>query len=158
MKNQLIRIMEAEGLSPAKFADEIGVQRSNISHILSDRNKPSYDFIIKILSRFSELNAEWLITGKGSMLKSGESKQIMQITQPSLFDQPQKNNQNTLGNESITKTKESVNDSNNPKNRTVEPLENKVKNEILNQVTNVTSIEQVLFFYVDGTFKIFTPK
>ena len=46
MKDRLHKIMEAEGLSPAKFADEIGVQRSSISHIISGRNKPSYDFII----------------------------------------------------------------------------------------------------------------
>ena len=50
MKEQLTRIMEAEGMTPAKFADEIGVQRSSISHIISGRNKPSYDFIVKILN------------------------------------------------------------------------------------------------------------
>ena len=72
MKDQITKLMTAEGLTPAKFADEIGVQRSSVSHILSDRNKPSYDFILKILERFSGINADWLLTGKGTMIKSSE--------------------------------------------------------------------------------------
>lgn len=55
-------------ISPSKFADEIGVQRANISHILSGRNKPSLDFIQKILIRWNEINPQWLLLGKGEFL------------------------------------------------------------------------------------------
>ena len=55
-------------ISPSKFADEIGVQRANISHILSGRNKPSLDFIQKILIRWNEINPHWLLLGKGEFL------------------------------------------------------------------------------------------
>ena len=51
-------------LSPSEFADRIGVQRSNISHILSGRNKPSIDFLEKILNEFPETDVSWLITGR----------------------------------------------------------------------------------------------
>jgi len=51
-------------LSPAEFADRIGVQRSSISHILSGRNKPSIDFLEKILLVFPEIDISWLITGR----------------------------------------------------------------------------------------------
>jgi transcriptional regulator with XRE-family HTH domain len=56
-------VMKMHNLSSAAFADKIGVQRSNISHILSGRNKPSIDMLEKILLNFSRVNAHWLITG-----------------------------------------------------------------------------------------------
>lgn len=67
MKTQLIQLMQFLNLTAARFADRIGVQRSSISHIISGRNQPSYDFILKILDTFEEVNAEWLLTGKGNM-------------------------------------------------------------------------------------------
>lgn len=58
----------------AQFADEIGVQKSGISHIISGRNNPSLDFIQKILLRFPDVNMEWLIQGKGPMVKGEQTK------------------------------------------------------------------------------------
>ncbi|WP_088341210.1 helix-turn-helix transcriptional regulator [Robiginitalea sediminis] len=52
-------------LSAAAFAQEIGVQRSSISHLLSGRNKPSLDFILKVTQRFPEVDLYWLLNGKG---------------------------------------------------------------------------------------------
>jgi transcriptional regulator with XRE-family HTH domain len=69
MKDRIIRFMTAEGLSSSRLADEIGVQRSSVSHLLGGRNNPSYEFIHKMLSRFQRLNAEWLILGTGPMYK-----------------------------------------------------------------------------------------
>lgn len=57
-------ILKMHHLSPSAFADKIGVQRSNISHVLSGRNKPGLDFLEKILIHFPRVNAHWLITGK----------------------------------------------------------------------------------------------
>lgn len=56
--------MNLYNVSAAQFAETIGVPRSTISHILSGRNKPSLDLIMKILSTYPKVNAEWLITGK----------------------------------------------------------------------------------------------
>ncbi len=52
------------GLSAALFADKIGVQRSSVSHLMSGRNKPSLDFILKIISAFPEVDLYWILTGK----------------------------------------------------------------------------------------------
>ena len=70
MKERLLKIITSEGLSPSLLADKLGVQRSGISHILSGRNYPSFDFLQKLLENFPRLNAEWLILGQGSMYKS----------------------------------------------------------------------------------------
>jgi transcriptional regulator with XRE-family HTH domain len=70
MVNEIKALLEDKKLSASEFADMIGVQRSSVSHVLSQRNKPSLDFVRKILAAFPELNAEWLITGKGTISKS----------------------------------------------------------------------------------------
>lgn len=62
--NRLLEILEKKSLSASQFAEKIGVQRSSVSHILSGRNKPSLDFIIKINSVFNDISLEWLINGK----------------------------------------------------------------------------------------------
>lgn len=67
MKERLIQLLDMEQLSPSKFADIIGVQRSSISHVISGRNKPSFDFLQKTLKAFPGLNADWLILGNGTM-------------------------------------------------------------------------------------------
>ncbi len=64
MISRIQEIMQEKNLSPSQFAEEIGVQRSGISHILSGRNKPSLEFILKILNRFPEVNSAWLLFGK----------------------------------------------------------------------------------------------
>ncbi|WP_350285962.1 helix-turn-helix transcriptional regulator [uncultured Croceitalea sp.] len=53
-------------LNASSFADKIGVPRSSISHLLSGRNKPSLDFILKLVNTFPEVNLYWLLNGKGT--------------------------------------------------------------------------------------------
>ena len=67
MQEQIQEILKREKLTSAQFADKIGVQRSSVSHVISGRNKPGFDFIRKILEAFTEINADWLITGSGEM-------------------------------------------------------------------------------------------
>ena len=56
-------IMKLNNLSASAFADEIGVQRSSISHILSERNKPSLELLQKVLAKYPKISADWLISG-----------------------------------------------------------------------------------------------
>lgn len=62
--------MDYHQLSASLFADKIGVQRSSISHILSGRNKPSLDFILKITNEFKDVDIHWLLNGKGFFPKN----------------------------------------------------------------------------------------
>ncbi len=71
MVPRIRRIIEEKGISPSRFADRIGVPRSTISHILSERNKPSLEVIQKILDAFPDIPVDWLVLGKG-FFKSGE--------------------------------------------------------------------------------------
>lgn len=67
---RLQNVIDYYGESASSFAEKIGVQRSSISHILSGRNKPSLDFILKILSSFPEVELYWLLNGKGEFPSS----------------------------------------------------------------------------------------
>jgi transcriptional regulator with XRE-family HTH domain len=64
--DRIKQLMHNNELSAAAFADIIGVQRSSISHILSERNKPSLDFILKILHAYPSVSSEWLLKGTDS--------------------------------------------------------------------------------------------
>ena len=79
MIGRITQIMEREGLTPSKFAEAIGIQRSAMSHILNGRNNVSLDVLIKILDRFTYVDSDWLLFGKGEMVRDHMS------TQPDLF-------------------------------------------------------------------------
>lgn len=70
---RLHKIMEYHELSAASFADKIDVGRSSISHLLSGRNKPSLDFVMKIVNAFPDVELYWLLNGKGSFPRKEEN-------------------------------------------------------------------------------------
>ncbi len=70
MNQRLQQFLFAENISQAQFAETINVARASVSHILSGRNKPGFDFISGMVAKYPNLNVEWLITGKGKMYKS----------------------------------------------------------------------------------------
>jgi transcriptional regulator with XRE-family HTH domain len=69
MNERLNSFLQIEQLTPARFADLMGIQRSGVSHLLSGRNKPGFDFFEKFLQKFPSVNIEWLISGRGKMYK-----------------------------------------------------------------------------------------
>ena len=76
MYKRLKNWMESKELKASVLADTIGVNRATISHILSGRNKPSIDFLEKLLSAYPNINANWLITGIGYMDTEKEAKEV----------------------------------------------------------------------------------
>lgn len=70
---RLQEVIDFYGESASSFSEKIGVQRSSISHILSGRNKPSLDFVLKILSTYPEVELYWLLNGKGTFPISNTS-------------------------------------------------------------------------------------
>lgn len=64
IKDRLLHILRAKNLTATQFAELMQIQPSNVSHLLSGRNKPSLDFLIKLKEIFPEYNYEWIILGK----------------------------------------------------------------------------------------------
>ena len=80
MNNRIREIMTREKLTSQRFAQKIGIQPSAVSHILSERNKPSLDVVQKILNTFNYINPAWLVLGTGPMLrKETESSTNQQV-------------------------------------------------------------------------------
>jgi len=136
METRIHRLIGSENLTPTKFADIIGVQRSAISHILSGRNKPSFDLIQKILTKFPRINAEWLITGKGEMYKT--------MVQQRLFDVDVKPIENKIETKQTIVNHDNTNTSTSPKE-----TENRI---------NDSTIERIIIFYKDKSFKEYIPE
>lgn len=83
VKVRVLTVMEQEQLSDAQFAEAIGISRGAVSQIKSGRSYPSLDVALKILDRFPNLNADWLLLGKGEMYSTDESSNS--ATNPALI-------------------------------------------------------------------------
>ena len=84
MEQRLQLFLQMEQLTQSQFADKMGIQRSGVTHLLSGRNKPSFEFITRMLQAFPAINAEWLILGKGKPYKDSSSTPVeVQPDEPS---------------------------------------------------------------------------
>ncbi len=85
---RLEKIIQYYSLTAAAFADNIEVQRSSISHLLSGRNKPSLEFVLKVVKKYPDVNLYWLLNGKGSFPQAEKkeitSSQLSGIKKPEL--------------------------------------------------------------------------
>jgi len=158
MKDRLLKIITSEGLTPSQLADEIGVQRSGISHILSERNYPSFDFLQKLLTRFPKLNAEWLILERGSMYKS------ISVELPDLFAPERKTPVSPTLPENGKPLSEVKLETQNPKPEILPSEEGsqadtpKIQPEILHPAETKKTIDKIIILYTDKTFSSYLPE
>ncbi len=99
MNQRLEQLMRAEGLTSAKFAEILSVQPSSISHLLSGRNKPNFDFIARLLTMFPSVNPRWFINGEGEMYISTQGAEISEPNNP----ESDKSNETQIADEPATK-------------------------------------------------------
>jgi transcriptional regulator with XRE-family HTH domain len=154
MHKRLSSLIKALGLSAAQFADEIGVQRSSISHVISGRNKPSMDFIEKILQRFPRVNADWLIMGSGSVFRDEDlfSTQEKSILRPS---HPEKSDQEEAQPEEKAVRKNNGADIP-EKERATNPAESNAP--AVDAGDGHRQIKELIIVYSDSTFKLLKPE
>lgn len=139
--------MRAKNITARQFAEEIGIQPSGMSHIMGGRNNPSLDFVAKVLRRYPEIDANWLILGRGEMYSSG-----MALTPPAPMDQPLAS--------AVAWAEEEAG----------EPVQEEVyfaENEQVEEATEVPlagvaapadrRVAKLLFIYTDGTFEECRP-
>ena len=156
MKDRIKKIMEDHGLSASKFADKIGVPRSGLSHVLSGRNKPSLDYVLKILNAFPDIDPYWLIKGKKS---NASIRQIAETSHEVLAGATPE-----LPSGSLNKSLASVN-----KKMEVQAdkLASKMAPEELQEEEKPSyglalpgtdkKPERIVYFFADGTFKEYRP-
>ena len=144
MKERILAVMEHEGLTPSKFAEAIGIQRSAMSHIISGRNNPSLDVLIKIFERFTYVDSDWLLFGKGTMMREHV------LTEPNLFTNTPIIPSNVQDSPEYRKEIRVET----PVNTTKQP----VIEQIVCQDKPSRNVSKIMIFYSDNTFETFTPE
>lgn len=151
MKSRIQSIIQHYRLTPSRFADQIGVQRSAVSHILSGRNNPGLDFLAKVLDNYPEISGDWLITGKGEMLKKKAQKPAFAPTLFSTEPPDVKDSENQAPYHQATKPMmEPVPDP--PR-----PVQTKPEAVVSTQQSNIKSIVRIVIFYDDRSFESYQP-
>ncbi|MGD0757067.1 MAG: helix-turn-helix transcriptional regulator [Bacteroidales bacterium] len=144
MKERLLEFLKNENKSSAQLAEEIGVQASGISHILSGRNNPSLDFVLKMLEKYQFLSTDWLLFGKGSMYKETKMQ--------NLFDYDPENSRET--NEILNKSEQIR-----PKIDSQDVIKNKAVDDSIAQTEKTASgIAKIVWFYENNSFEEFFPR
>ena len=140
LTEKIKQILIQKNISPSLFADEIGIQRSSISHILAGRNKPSLDIVQKIVKRFPDLGVEWIL----------DSEELPQtISDADAFK--------STGKQPISNTKPGLQTSleSSRKNYSETPSVQINHKQNQNPSNREKTVERILIFYSDGTFQEF---
>lgn len=142
MKERLLEFLRIENKTSAQLAEEIGVQASGISHILSGRNNPSLDFVLKMLERYQFLSTDWLLFGKGSMYADSKMH--------TLFDyNPQGENTE------ISSKKEEIRHESDSK----DVIKSKAIASSIDPTERATSdVVKIVWFFADNSFEEYIPR
>ena len=136
---RLGEILEFYSITATAFSEMLQVNRSTISHLLSGRNKPSLEFVLKVLKAFPEVELYWLLNGEGHFptptTKQNSEPSATQNVSPSLFEQQKDNT-------TPTTLDSALNPSNNQPSKSPD--------------TDFGDIERIVVFYRNGKFKTYT--
>jgi transcriptional regulator with XRE-family HTH domain len=163
-------LISTKGFTNAEFADKIGVQPSNISHIISGRNKPSLDLVTKILNGFKEIRTEWLLKGTGSMTRDytlfemeeeGAPQRVSSTVNASAKATPDVSSEKILkasGDKSFKNVQEKAGlEGDIPEKEGLKKM--KVPDENTNpHKKQQKAIEKIVVFYEDNTFREYFPE
>lgn len=143
IKDRLAHIIRAKNLTATQFAEMMQIQPSNVSHLLSGRNKPSLDFLMKLKEIFPEYSFDWIILGKKPITISERQNAVKENSE---------NESEQIQHTDITETNGFIGlfDSVNEK-----PLESK---EIVDDSVNESfskKVRQIIYVYEDHTFEIY---
>lgn len=140
MVDRIIELMKQKNLTPSQFADEIGIQRSGMSHLLSGRNKPSLEFVLKVLNRFPDVRPDFLLLGtERSMAGAGDTRPLA-ADEPAKVVQPEK---------TVTTLFDQFQETGQGQQEKAPVVPRKERNE--------RRIEKIVVFYSDQTFRAYLP-
>lgn len=141
--------MQHEGLAPSRFAEKIGIQRSAMSHIISGRNNPSLDVLMKILETFNYIDSDWLLFGKGEMNKMMGTMNNINL-QPDLFENSPVNRPALQVDSKYRREIRVKNDEN--------AVKSTDKEVVIHSESVSKKISKIVLFYADETYETFIPE
>ena len=152
MKTRIQQFITAENISQSQFADTINVARGSVSHIISGRNKPSYEFLQGMIEHYPMINVEWLLTGKGKMYKDVTKLKEQANVPDNLFSGQ------TAQDNYLSRTAENavLADSTSIPEQKMQPERVENPSFPAQPSDNKKIIEKIVVFYTNGTFEEFT--
>ena len=166
INNRIRSILEESQLTPSEFAVAIGTSRSNLTHLLSGRNQPSFSLLEKLLKAFPQVRTEWLVTGMGDMLRDeddfAQTVEAMSQQMPTPHTQFEMNFDVEEENEPSGTTDE-VTSSEVNNNKTSRPIwaDNippKKRLQRGSQRQPLKKVQKIVYFYTDNTFDEYYPR
>ncbi len=173
MINRINLILQAKNITAKQFAEEIGIQPSGMSHILSGRNNPSLEFVNKVIRRYPEIDANWLLLGKGQMygqlgMRNEELGMRNEgfLSEPTLFSVPEAAPSPapiytpTPEQEPVPEQKEEEREEVNLQDfaSVDREQEKELQKEPAPVTTDKRRLVKILFFYDDHTFEEYRPQ
>lgn len=159
MIERIKKILSVKKLTPRQFAEEIGIQPSGMSHILSGRNRPSLDFVVKVLGRYPDISTQWLVMGKGDIFTNINIPNItsQDDEEQTLFTSDIKPKVKDIAESTIPQQKADENPPTEPPASSPQPLH---QSPMLHNdpQPEAKKIERVLVFYNDKTFSEYRPE
>ena len=154
MREKLLKVMDSEKLTASRLAELLGIRSSGISHIISERNKPSYDLLQKILRRFPNINPDWLLLDSDQMYRTD-----IPTTVATSGNQSSEGLDIFSAHNEESKNKNSETGYNNPtQNGGVSSGENFDKTEFVSQPTSRRGVKRIIVLYDDNTFESYNPR
>lgn len=142
MNTRLKQFLSAENISQSEFAETMNIVRASVSHILSGRNKPGYEFIRSLMQNYPNLNIEWLVLGQGKMYRIAEQIQQPKLPAPPadelLF--PVEDDEISLPDEEVDAPKEISNEINTLGN-------------VTQSINNQRKITKIVVLFDDGSYQ-----
>lgn len=166
INDKIKQILLDKNLTPSYFADEIGVQRSSISHILSGRNRPSFDIIQKIIRRFPELGYEWIMEEESQQVNQSTASSYGNRNQPrptieradrSSSVQPSSPSSYPSQSVGIRSQRNEIPPVNIPEQIPTDSLSAQTQSTTNSVTSSDKKVERILIFYTDGSFKEYMP-
>ncbi|NQY05213.1 MAG: helix-turn-helix transcriptional regulator [Flavobacteriaceae bacterium] len=148
---RLREIITQNELSSSAFAEKLGVQRATISHLLSGRNKPSLDFVMKVLTAFPDVDLYWLLNGKGAYQKEDIIERIPDKISPST---------STPSDQDLFSQEMNVTENTSEEKNQIDEMQQKINPAVIHSIKkNIsgkeTEISKILILYKDGSFEVF---
>lgn len=152
IKDRVKMIMDREKLTAGAFAECIGASQATISHILSGRNKPSVELLLRVHQRYADINLEWLLTGKGRMSNASSDEEIPPSSPNIGYPLFAENVVNPDGMQSATENRKEITSETPHVN-----LKEIVKQEVIYKERPPKKITEIRIFFDDNTYETFKP-
>lgn len=150
MNERIKKIIEIKRMNAAQFATTAGINPSALSHILSGRNKPSFEVLQKIILAFPSVDATWLMTGQGNMFRNLSTENATEsLFSDTLFDENALNQEHPSAFDKYAKEM--------PFKKAEKSIKQTVAQTIKEKKNSVVKVKKIAVFYSDNTYEEFIP-